>query len=69
MVIVTKIIPVFGIIAVFLKVCSICSESTDRPTQTEIVLKSVTVFIILYLFIYYIIKSATVKTKLMLSDV
>ena len=26
--------------------CSICSKATDRPTQTEIVSKSVTVFII-----------------------
>ena len=45
-VIVTKIIMVFGIITVFLKVCSICSKATERPTQTEIVSKSVTVFII-----------------------
>ena len=31
----TKIIPVFGIITVFLKVCSICSESTDRQTESK----------------------------------
>lgn len=37
---------IFDIIMVFLKVCSICSESADRPTQAELVSKRVTVFII-----------------------
>ena len=46
-----------SVIVVLLKVSSLCSESTDRPTQTEIVLKSKC----LYVFIYYIIESATVN--------
>ena len=57
----TKIIPVFGVIAVLLKVCSICSESIDRPMQTEIVLKSVSVY---YIYLYIIFSKVQLSTKI-----
>ena len=51
---------VFGIIAVFLKMCSIFSESIDRPTQAEIVSKCLTVFIILQK--YRLVKTMATET-------
>ena len=53
----------FRIIAVFFKVCSICSESTDRPAQTEIASKSETVYIIFQKYRQNLVESATFNLK------